>query len=116
MILLNLLIINLAVILIVDLSGFIPQFKRFISKWLTKDKIATNDFSIKPFDCSYCMTFWILLLYLIIAGEFTFATLFAVLMITHLTDVTRQLMLLIKDLLIKLINTVYERIIDKKGN
>ena len=112
MILLNLLIMNLAVILIVDLSGFIPNFKRFISKWLTKDKFTTTEFSIKPLDCSYCMTFWILLLYLLFTGQFTFATLFAVLMLTHLTDVTRQLMLLIKDLLIKLINTVYERFID----
>lgn len=110
MILLELLIMNLAVILIIDLSGFVPNLKRFISKWLTKQKIETDDFRIRPFDCSYCMTFWILLLYLLFTGQFTLVTLAAVILITHLTDVTRQFMLLLKDSLIKLIDIIYDRL------
>ena len=111
---LNLLIISLVVILIIDISGFIPNLKRFISRRLTKNHIETTDFSIKPFDCSFCMTFWSLLMYLIIVNEFTFINILGVVMITLFTDVTKQLLLLIKDLLIKLIDIIYERVIDKR--
>ena len=114
MIYLNLLIISLVVILIVDISGFIPHFKRFISKWLTKEHIVTDEFSMKPFDCSFCMTFWSLLLYLTIVNEFTFINILGVVMFTFFTDVTKQILLLIKDLLIKLIDVIYERVIDKR--
>lgn len=110
MTLLNLLIINLVVILIIDLSGFVPSFKQLLSRLFTKGKIDTSDYSIKPFDCSYCMTFWSLLAYLLINGEFTFGTLLAVILITHFTDVTRQVMLLLKDLLIKLIDVAYDKL------
>ena len=112
---LNLLIINLVVILIVDISGFVPNLKRFISKWLTKDRITTTEFSLKPFDCSFCMTFWSLLLYIAVTQQFTFINILGVVTITLFTDVTKQLLLLIKDLLLKMIDTIYERVIDKKG-
>lgn len=112
MILLNILVINLALILVIDLSGFIPSVKRLISKWLTKNQIETDSFRIRPFDCSYCMTFWCTLLFIIVTGQFTFLNLLLVIIITHLTDVTRQTMLLIKDLLLKIINTAYDKLID----
>ena len=110
MTLLNLLIINLAVILIIDLSGFIPTLKRLISKILTKNNFNTTDFTLKPLDCSYCMTFWSLLVYLITIGQFTFVNLLIIILLTHFTDVTRQLMILIKDLSIKLIDIIYANI------
>lgn len=112
MTLLELLTINLALILIIDLSGFVPSFKLLISKLLTKDRIATADYRIKPFDCSYCMTFWCLMLYIIITQQFTSVNILAVLALTHLTDVTRQLLLLIKDMLLKLINTIYDKTVE----
>lgn len=113
---LKLLIINLVVILAIDLSGFVPHLKRQLSKWLTKDKFTTDDFRIRPFDCSYCMTFWSLLLYLVITQQVTFFSIFLVVMLTHLTEVTKQVLLLIRDLLIKLIDIVYEKVIDKNRN
>lgn len=112
MILLNILVINLALILAIDLSGFIPSVKRLISKWLTKNQIETDSFRIRPFDCSYCMTFWCTLLFIIVTGQFTFLNLLLVIVVTHLTDVTRQTMLLLKDLLLKIINTAYDKLID----
>lgn len=112
MILLNILVINLALILVIDLSGFVPSVKRLISKWLTKNQIETDSFRIRPFDCSYCMTFWCTLLFIIVTGQFTFLNLLLVIIVTHLTDVTRQTMLLIKDLLLKIINTAYDKLID----
>ena len=106
MILLKLLTINLVLILVIDLSGFVPEFKRLISKWLTKDNISTDSYRLKPFDCSYCMTFWCTMLYLLVTQQFTCFTVLLALGLTHFTDVTRQMMLLIKDILIKLIDTI----------
>lgn len=111
MMFLKLLIINLAVILIVDLSGFIHELKRFVSNKLTNNKLITDDYRLRPFDCSYCMTFWCLLIYILINQQFTFVNILLLILITHFTDVTKQVLLLIKDLAIKLINTVYERYI-----
>jgi hypothetical protein len=110
MILLKLLIINLVAILIIDLSGFIDNFKLLISKLLTKNNFKTTEFSLKPFDCSYCLTFWCSIFYLIIIGQFTFVNLFFVILITHFTDVTKQLMILLKDVLIKLIDIIYDKL------
>ena len=49
----NLLLISALVIYIVDLSGF------------------TDSWSMKPFDCSQCMTWWTGLAYLALSGQFT---------------------------------------------
>ena len=108
---LELLTINLALILVIDLSGFVPSFKRLISKWLTKDHISTDSYRLKPFDCSYCMTFWCCLLYLLVTHQFTCFTVLIALGLTHFTDVTRQLLLLMRDILIKLIDTIYDKTI-----
>lgn len=101
-------IINLLLILVIDLSGFVTNVKRLISKLLTRNKIDTTNFSIKPFDCSYCMTFWCLLIYLLITGNLSFLTLLLVIMITHFTEVTKQLMILVKDFILKLIDEFYD--------
>lgn len=106
----ELLIINLVSIFVIDLSGFIDEFKRMLSKMLTHNNIVKSDFRIKPFDCSFCMTFWLCLLFTIVTGQFTFVSLLLIITVTYFTDVTRQLLLLIKDLIIKLINTVYDRL------
>ena len=116
MILLKLLTINLVLILVIDMSGFVPEFKRLISKWLTKDHISTDSYRLKPFDCSYCMTFWCTMLYIIITQQFTTVNILFVVMLTHLTDVTRQAMLLIKDILIKLIDTIYDKVIETRDS
>ena len=109
---LKLFIINLAVILIVDLSGFIPTMKRKLSKIFTKNTIASDNYSLKPFDCSYCMTFWCLLGFLLYSHELTFITVLYLLIITHFTEVTKQLLLLLKDIAIKIIDYIYESLTD----
>lgn len=106
--LLNLFIICLVNVLIIDLSGIIDEIKLFISKWLTKDKIKTKDFRLKPFDCSFCMTFWSGLIFTLVIGQFTLVNLLIILLLAYLTGVIKECLTLIKDLLIKLIDTLYE--------
>ena len=106
--LLKLVIICLVNVLIIDLSGIITDLKLLISKWLTKDKIATTNFRIKPFDCSFCMTFWTGLIYTLVIGQFTLVNLLIILLLAFFTEPIKQSLLLIKDLLIKMIDKIYE--------
>lgn len=62
----NLLLLSALVIYIVDLSGFTESWKNFLWK-----HFKTNTRSMKPFDCSQCMTWWVGLIYLAFSGHFT---------------------------------------------
>lgn len=110
---LNLILICLVNVLIIDLSGIITDFKSVLSKFLTGSKIDTTDFRLKPFDCSFCMTFWTGLVYLLCIHQFTILNLFIVLLLAFLTDPIKQLLLLLRDLIIKFINVMYGIFIDK---
>ena len=53
----NLLLINLIISYIIDISGAVDSIKSTIKKVLTKGKMSDPNYNIKPFDCSLCMTF-----------------------------------------------------------
>lgn len=112
MIYLNLLLIALVSVLIIDISGFIESLKLLISKLLTKSQLQSTQYRIKPFDCSFCMTFWVGLVYTIVTGEFNLVTLTAVLLSAYMTEPLKQLLILVKDLLIKIIDVIYGKVID----
>lgn len=111
MILPNLLLIALVNVMIIDLTDFIPSVKRLLSRLLTKGNITTDSFRIKPLDCSLCMTFWCSILYLILVGEVTLVNIFFAVLLPIFTDVFRQFILFIKDLCIKCIDKLYDRLI-----
>lgn len=108
MILINLLLIQFIVVFIVDDSGVIDSIKRLISRILTKGKIETTDFDIKPFSCSLCMTFWIGLIYLFCVGQFTIPYIAFVCLLAAMVPVTKNTIILIRDIFIKLIDKFYE--------
>jgi len=108
MTIINLLLIQLIIVFIIDLSGVMNSIKIALSKWLTKGKVASTGFNIKPFDCSLCMTFWIGLIYLLITKSFTLPYIAVVAGLSFLTQSANDLLLLIKDLITKVINTIYK--------
>ena len=108
MILLKLLCIQLICVLIIDISGFIDSVKWGVSKWLTKGKIPTTNYSLKPCDCSLCMTWWSCLIYMICIGQLSVFLLAYILFLAIMTPVAKDIILLIRDIFIKLINKFYE--------
>lgn len=102
--LLDLIIICLVNVLIIDISGFIPSIKSLISKILTNKQIDTVNYRLKPFDCSFCMTFWTGLIYTIVIGQFTLVNLLIILLLAFMTEPLYRLLLLIKDTMLKLID------------
>ena len=100
----KLILIQLIIVFIIDLSGAVDSLKLFLSKILTKGKIQTTNFDFKPFTCSLCMTWWIGLIYLLICHSFTIPYIALVALLSFLTPISNSILLLIKDLAIFLIN------------
>lgn len=98
MILLNLLIIQLIIVFIVDLSGVMEHIKKRIWKWLKGEK-PYKDFEFKPFTCSTCMGWWIGLIYIICTGHFTILFIGYVALLSFLAPTFSNLLQLIKDIL-----------------
>lgn len=100
MTLINLLIIQLLIVFIIDLSGIIEELEKMLAKWLKAHKVHIP----KPFSCSLCSTWWIGLLYLIIIGKFTIPMIGYVALLAYLTPVAYNFLLMIKEALLKITN------------
>ena len=85
-------------VLVIDISGFVHSIKVAIGKYL---KISPNSFRIKPFDCSFCMTFWVSMIYLLVVGRFTLVNIAIVLLLCCLTTPLKNLVMSVRDKLTK---------------
>lgn len=102
----DLILIQLIIVFLIDLSGAITSLKLFISKYLTRGKIVSSDFSLKPFDCSLCMTHWCCLLYLIIFKELSLVTYSITCVLAFFSPITNDILLSMKDLMYFIINKI----------
>ncbi len=95
--------ITVIVVIIVDISGFINSIKSLIGKVL-----GINNVSLKPFDCSFCVNWWLSLLYIYITNNLALSTILVALLCSTLTPVIGDLIYLIRDLLGKIILKINE--------
>ena len=65
MIYIELLALAFIVVYIVDETGIVDSIKTFIKRWLN----VKSDITLKPLDCSLCMTHWVCLAYVLIFGS-----------------------------------------------
>lgn len=101
MILLKLIEIAVIVVIVIDISGFIDEIKGLIGRLLNISNVR-----LKPFDCSFCMTFWVSMCYLIYANELSLTTVMVSLLMSTLTPVIEDLIYLMRDLTANLINKI----------
>ena len=94
----NLFSILIISVLVIDISGFVHSIKAAIGKYLG---ISPNSFRIKPFDCSFCMTFWVSVIYLLVVGRFTLVNIAVVLLLCCLTTPLKNLVMSVRDKLTK---------------
>lgn len=85
-------------VLVIDISGFTHSIKAAIGKFLG---ISPNSFRMKPFDCSFCMTFWVSMIYLLVVGRFTLVNIAIVLLLCCLTTPLKNLVMSVRDKLTK---------------
>lgn len=103
----KLLIITCLIVWIIDLTDIVTYLKKLIWKWVWNSK-PYKEFTIKPLDCSLCMTWWIGLIYILVMGQFNILMIGLVGLFSFLTPVIRDGLNLIKDIFVKLINWLYK--------
>lgn len=106
--LLHLILLQIIIVFIIDLSGIINTFKSLISRFLTNGSITSYDYSLKPIDCSLCMTHHIGVLFLLLTHQFTLISYCMICLLSFLTPVTSSILLYMRDSLLYLINLLYE--------
>ena len=102
----DVILITLIVVCIVDVSGFIDTIKSLLKRIMTGGKMSGSDYSLKPIDCSLCMSFWTNLIYTIATGQFSLWILAFILLCSVMTPVISDLIFTIRDLIRKLIGRI----------
>lgn len=100
----NLLCIQIILVFIIDLSGAINSLSSLVWRWLNP-KLPYTGWMIPLISCSLCSTWWSGILYILITG-FTWELLLYVALLAYFTPVTKDLLIIIKELIIKLLNKI----------
>ena len=104
--LLQMILIQVIVVIIIDDSGFVDTMKEKLSRLLTKNKMTTSNFRLRPFDCSYCMQFWANMIYIIITHHFTIPYIAFTLLLSSYTRLTKDILDTIRDLITKVLQKI----------
>lgn len=107
---LNLFLISVIVVFIVDISGAVDSLKSGIKWILTRGKMNSSDYRLKPFDCSLCCVWWCGLIYLLVTGEFTLPYITVVCLLACFSGLIKSSILLIEDAVVKIIKVIYKLI------
>lgn len=101
MILLDLFFIHLIVVIVIDIIGFVDTLKDWL--WLSvKGCRCPLGWRLRPFDCSLCMTFWCCMVYILVEGEFSLPYMASSLFLAVMCPVTGNLVVGIREWLIKI--------------
>ena len=103
MIYIHTLLITLITVIILDISGFYEEMYLTLKKWLTNGKFNNEVAYIKPFSCSFCMSWWINLAFIIISNAFSIYTLAYILGLSVLTPVIKEVVIALRNFLLKVI-------------
>lgn len=94
--------ITVIVVIIIDISGFVDSVKSLIGKVL-----HINNVKLKPLDCSFCANFWTSLGYLVITNQLSITAVMVTLLLSTLTTIIKDSIYLLRDLIGKAINKIY---------
>lgn len=99
----DIILISLVCVFVIDCTDIIPTLKRRISNIIYHRDV---DISIKPFECSLCMSFWCGLAYLLCTHSFSLPLLFLVCLSSYFTPVYKELYNLLTDMTQTLIDNI----------
>ena len=103
------LLITICWVIILDQLHFFEDFTSSVKSLLTKGKFR-NPINIKPFNCSVCMSFWTNLIYILIVGKFSIFMIGYILLLSWSAPLINSIFTLLKNLVIKFINILAEKI------
>ena len=100
-ILIDLILIQIICVNIVDISGVVSHIENAIARMLSLKRV-----SIYLFNCSYCVTHWCCVIYLMFNGALSLKTYAIVLVLCFLTSVTKEVLWTVRDFFIYIIRLV----------
>lgn len=100
----DILLLAVIVVIIIDISGITDSIKSLIKRIATKGMMSDPNYSLKPLDCSFCLTFWSGVVYMLITNSLSLWMTAYLLGICVLTPVIRDIFILIRETLLKIIN------------
>lgn len=101
-ILIDLILIQIICVNIVDISGVVGHIENVIARALKIKSV-----SIHLIECSYCVTHWCCVLYLLFTGALSLQTYTIVLVLCFLTTLTKDLFWGLRDRVSKLISKLF---------
>ena len=99
----DLFLIALICVVIIDISGFIEDIEIILAKWLKVKSVRIP----KPFSCSFCLTHWIGLAYLLFCGALSLSSYAVLLLACVLTPVIGEAVWHFRDALGVWVNFIY---------
>lgn len=97
----DLILIQIICVNIVDISGVVSHIENAIARMLSLKRV-----SIHLIECSYCVTHWCCVLYLLFTGALSLQTYTIVLVLCFFTSVTKEVLWTVRDFLIYIIRLV----------
>ena len=98
-ILIDLILIQIICVNIVDISGVVSHIENAIARALKLKSV-----SIHLIECSYCITHWCCVIYLLFNGALSLKTYAIVLVLCFFTSITKDLLWGVRDRLVKLVS------------
>lgn len=100
-VIIDLILIQIICVNIVDISGVVSHIENAIARMLSLKRV-----SIYLLNCSYCVTHWCCVVYLLFNGALSLNTYAIVLVLCFLTSVTKEVLWTVRDFFIYLIRLV----------
>ena len=94
--------LTVIVVIIIDISGIVTDFKKMLGRIL-----GIQNVSIKIIECSFCMNFWVSIGYLLITNELSITAVMVTLLLSTLTTIIKDAIYLLRDSIGKIINKIY---------
>lgn len=101
-VIIDLILIQIICVNIVDISGVVSHIENAIARALKLKSV-----SIHLIECSYCVTHWCCVIYLLFNGALSLQTYTIVLVLCFLTSVTKDLFWGVRDRVLKLISKLF---------
>lgn len=95
----DLILIQIICVNIVDISGVVSHIENAIARMLSLKRV-----SIYLLNCSYCVTHWCCVIYLLFNGALSLKSYAIVLVLCFLTSVTKDLLWGVRDRLVKIVS------------
>ena len=98
-ILIDLILIQIICVNIVDISGVVSHIENAIARMLSLKRV-----SVYLLNCSYCVTHWCCVIYLLFNGALSLKSYAIVLVLCFFTSITKDLLWGVRDILVKLVS------------